>query len=189
MVAGTIRSTIVPGKVTLARTQSDSAGDGRRATDCSTRPRSRCPLAGRLSQLTSAIGPASARCRAARPRTSRPGTVRGGAVRRQVAAQLVVEQQPPGGRVEPVALLGHGQRDHPDPPGRRAARPPRPGRRPRAAPRPAPRSPGWCCPAARAWSRCRARPAPRARRRTSAERGATPTMPQSPPAAAIASSV
>ena len=44
----------------------------------SSMPRSRRPLAGRLSQLTRASGPASAAARAASPRSSSPGTVIGG---------------------------------------------------------------------------------------------------------------
>jgi hypothetical protein len=80
VVAGTIRSTMVAGKLTLCSSQVCTSGGtpAVQSSACSTSACNLGPFDGRLSQLTRAIGPASARQRASSPRTSSPGTVTGG---------------------------------------------------------------------------------------------------------------
>jgi hypothetical protein len=74
VVRGVIRSTIVVTNATCARIQPASAGSTASASSVTTRSVAG-PLAGTLSQDTTASDPAPAARRAARPATRRPGTV------------------------------------------------------------------------------------------------------------------
>jgi hypothetical protein len=162
-------------------------GSGSSSSAASTAAASRDPLAGRLSQLTSASGASTADRQdqaAGEPSRHRRRWPVGG----HVGAYLVVDARPAGGRIEPVRLLGHGQRDHPD---RRVADPPDHVHRVRRRVQQVgvhPDDPRLDAPGADAEHAVEpVLPGQRAHHRIGA--GATPTIPQSPPAAAIASSV
>src|SRR5579875_734447 len=97
VVAGTIRSTMVAGKRTLAATQSARPASKRpegQEMNCPTRDLSKGPLPVRLSQGTTVSGPEPARRLGGQFRVGR----------RQLA----------GGQVVAVALLGHSQGHHLD---------------------------------------------------------------------------
>ena len=187
LVAGTMRSTMVLGKAPSAAIQSARAGSTRRPSS-STTPRAIAPLSGRLSQVSTVKGAAPAARRRSRARTRKPGAERGACRVREVVDDVGMGAvQAAGGRVVAVALLGDGQGDDADVRVGHAGDDGlgvlggdehvlRPRRRPAGSRR-----------RGRARGRCRRSPAGARRSRWSGRTRLTPTMPQSPPAARIAS--
>ena len=189
VVAGVIRSTIVAGKRTVSAIHCARSGSRARAK-ASTMPRTSAPFDGRLSQLSTVKGGVPSARRRARPATTKPGgRGRCVGVGKVVGDVGMIEGELARRRVVAIALLGHGQRHDPHrrvghgghhragifrgdqhaPPPRRSTRGLSPSGPSSTAVKVPPCGPSWS--------------------RAVGLRRLTARMPQSPPRAAIASSV